>query len=107
MTTIQNKTYIHVWKDKEGDSFIQEQEPSTDIDTAIDEYWEQLLGSLKYSHTLVLNLQGRVFDMIDIETEIENRKEEEQKEFLSDRKFGSYEEQVREEFNLTRGISHA
>ena len=52
--------FIHVWtweaKDgQDAEEIICEQKPTSTIEDAVKQYWEQEMGFLTYSHTLHIN----------------------------------------------------
>ncbi len=100
-------SYIHIWKNNAPGSIVQNWAPIIGLNKAINEYWQQMTDDLQYLHTIILNPSGE-WTLFDIEVYIEEKEEEEEEESrraLDDNeKYGSYEKQVSNIYNSSRGV---
>lgn len=98
--------FIHVWEDEDGKPLICEHKPIIgNIHDAIIEYNEQEQQcSLPYQRTLKLDIYKNTWEVMNIQNEIQKIEDEKEKERLEDLQYGTYEQQVREQYVSTRGV---
>lgn len=72
------KLYIHIWKDQDGISFIQEQNigKTHGVEFAVDDYWQQQNNDFKYMYTICLNEHEGGYSLMNIQDYIKDTNHE-------------------------------
>jgi len=108
MTDNFDETYMHIWHHKDGTYNVAEQALTRGLRKAISAYNEQLDTLGKYHHSLVLQSGCMTWTIFNMENHLaklkEENDEEKERRRRDDDKYGSYDKQVHDTYNSSRGV---